>query len=390
MVYLDHAATTPIDERVLDAMLPWLKEGYGHPFSLYVIGREARHAIERARERVAAFIGARATEIVFTGSGTESCNLAIKGAAEHLRRKGHHIISTAIEHQAALKACEALERRGFEVTRVKPDAEGVIHPDAVREAIRPETILINVMHANNETGVMQPIAEIGAIAREHGIVFHADAAMSVGWMPIEVEKLNVDLLSFSAHKFYGPKGMGALYVRRGCRLQALIDGGGQEKNRRSGTENVAGIVGLAKACECAEEDFRLGQSERLQAMRDALEQGILERVPNVIINGHPTQRLPHCLNVSVMGIEGEAVMLELDRAGICVSTGSACSSGNLEPSHVLLAMGRSIPLARGSLRFTFGRGNTMRDVEKVLDTLPRIVTELRALSPVSNDLGQEG
>ncbi|MCS6859704.1 MAG: cysteine desulfurase [Abditibacteriales bacterium] len=383
MIYLDHAATTPIDARVLDAMLPWLKEGYGHPFSLYVIGREARHAVERARERLAAFIGARATEIVFTSSGTESCNLALKGAAEHLRRKGHHIVSTAIEHQAALKACEALERRGFEVTRVKPDEDGLVHPDAVRAAIRPDTILINVMHANNETGVIQPIAEIGAMAREHGIVFHTDAAMSVGWIPIDVEKLNVDLLSLSAHKFYGPKGIGALYVRRGCRLQALIDGGGQERNRRSGTENVAGIVGLAQACECAEEAFRRGEPERLRTMRDALERGIRERVPNVLINGHPTRRLPHCLNLSVMGIEGEAVMLELDRAGICVSTGSACSSGSLDPSHVLLSMGRSIPLARGSLRFTFGRDNTLGEVEQVLDVLPRIVAQLRALSPVS-------
>jgi cysteine desulfurase len=382
MVYLDHAATTPIDERVLDAMLPWLREGYGHPFSLYRIGLEARRGLEKARERIAAFLGARATEIVFTGSGTESCNLAIKGVAEHLRRKGNHIISTTIEHQAALKACEALERKGFEVTRVQPDEDGVIHPSAVREAIRPDTILINVMHANNETGVIQPIQEIGAIAREHSIVFHTDAAMSVGWLPVDVEKLNVDMLSFSGHKFYAPKGIGGLYVRRGCRLQALIDGGGQEKNRRSGTENVAGIIGLAKACELAMEDFINGEPERLRTLRDALEKSILERVPNVLLNGHATQRLPNCLNVSVSGIEGEAVMLELDAAGICVSTGSACSSGNLDPSHVLLAMGKSIPLARGSLRFTFGRGSTMKDVEIVLDVMPPIVEKLRALSPV--------
>ncbi|MDI6869989.1 MAG: cysteine desulfurase NifS [Bacillota bacterium] len=381
-VYLDHAATTPTAPAVVEAMLPYFTERFGNPSSIYSWGREAKQAIEDARERVARALGALPQEIVFTSGGSEADNLAVKGVALASRSKGNHVITSAIEHHAVYDAAKFLESLGFEVTYVPVDQYAMVDPDDVRRAITPRTVLISIMQANNEVGTIQPIAEIGRVAREHQIPFHVDAVQAVGAIPVNVDELNADLLSLSAHKFYGPKGVGALYVRRGVRLVQLIHGGGQERKRRAGTENVPGIVGLAKALDLAIEGLRQ-YGTRIAALRDRLVKGVMEQIPRTRFNGHPTQRLPNNASFCFEFVEGESLLLNLDLQGVAASSGSACTSGALEPSHVLLAMGLPHEVAHGSLRLTLGRDNTEEDVDYVLEILPEIVAKLRAMSPLA-------
>ncbi|MFA4043693.1 MAG: hypothetical protein HZRFUVUK_000471 [Candidatus Fervidibacterota bacterium] len=380
-VYLDYNATTPLDERVLEAMMPYLREQYGNPSSIYRFAQQARKAVEEAREKVASLLNASEREIIFTGSGTEANNFAIKGVAFANRDKGNHIITSQIEHHAVLNVCKYLEERhGFEVTYVPVDSYGIVDVDAIRKAIKDETILISIMYANNETGVIQPIEEIAQLARERGIYFHTDAIQVAGKMRIDVKELGVDLLSISAHKFYGPKGVGALFIRRGVRIDNFIHGGHQEMGKRAGTENVAGIVGLAEAFSLAHERME-EEWEREKRLRDKLERGIVERIPDVIVSGHPEKRLANTLNIVVKYVEGEAMLLDMDAVGICASSGSACTSGSLEPSHVLTAMGIPHELAHGSLRFSLGKFTTEEDIDYVLEVLPKIVERLREISP---------
>ena len=389
MIYLDHSATTAVDPEVREAMLPYLSEDYGNPNSIYELGRRARRAMEEARERLAAYLGARPREIVFTGGGTEADNLAIKGLAWARRDRGNHIITSAIEHHAVLHACDALEREGFRVTRLPVDEHGLVSPEALRQALRDDTILVSIMHANNEIGTVQDLEELGAICRERGVLLHTDAVQSLGKLPIDVSWLPVDLVALSAHKFHGPKGVGALWVRSGVRLLPLLDGGGQEGGRRSGTENVAGIVGLGKAIELL--DTRgPADLERLGALCRRLSDGVMDRIPHVLRTGHPTRRLPTLASFCIRYIEGEAILLGLDAEDICGSTGSACSSGSLEPSHVLLALGLSHEVAHGSLRLSLGRYNTEEEIEQVLEALPRIVGRLREMSPLWTDARRRG
>ncbi|ABB15341.1 cysteine desulfurase NifS [Carboxydothermus hydrogenoformans] len=383
-IYLDHGATTPLSREVLEEMLPYLTEKFGNPSSIHAFGREARKAIEDAREKVAKAINASDPgEIVFTGGGTEADNLAIKGIARAYKHKGNHIITSAVEHHAVLDACLALQKEGFEVTVLPVDKYGMVSVEDVKKAITDKTILITIMHANNEVGTIQPIAEIGEIAREKGVYFHTDAVQTVGKIPVDVKELKVDLLSLSAHKIYGPKGVGALYVRKGLKLEPLANGGGQERKRRPGTENVAGIVGLGKAIELAVAEMP-EESARLTKLRDKLIKGVLERIPYVRLNGHPTKRLPHNANFSVEFVEGESMLLMLDMKGIAASSGSACTSGSLDPSHVLLAMGIPHEVAHGSLRLTLGKANTEEQIDYVLEVLPGIVERLREMSPLYN------
>ncbi|GAV21715.1 cysteine desulfurase NifS [Carboxydothermus pertinax] len=382
-IYLDHGATTPLSREVLEEMMPYLTEKYGNPSSIHSFGREAKKAIEDAREKVAKAINADPGEIVFTGGGTEADNLAIKGIARGYRHKGNHIITSAVEHHAVLDACLSLQKEGFEVTVLPVDEYGMVSVDDVKNAITDKTILITIMHANNEVGTIQPIAEIGAIAKERGVYFHTDAVQTVGKIPVDVKELKVDLLSLSAHKIYGPKGVGALYVRKGLKLEPLTNGGGQERKRRPGTENVAGIVGLGKAIELAVAEMSV-EAERLIKLRDKLIKGVLEKIPYVKLNGHPTLRLPHNANFSVEFVEGESMLLMLDMKGIAASSGSACTSGSLDPSHVLLAMGIPHEVAHGSLRLTLGKSNTEQQVDYVLEVLPGIVERLREMSPLYN------
>ncbi|HPT83559.1 MAG TPA: cysteine desulfurase NifS [Limnochordia bacterium] len=379
-IYMDHAATTPVRPEVLEAMLPYFNSEFGNPSSVYSWGRAARKALDNARDQVSALLGASPSEIVFTSGGSEGANLAIKGVAWADQNRGKHIITSAIEHHAVLDAVLWLEKQGFEVTILPVDEYGLVSPAQVEAALRPDTILVSIMHANNEVGTIQPISEIGAIVRRHGAKFHTDAVQTAGVLDLNVEALNVDLLSISAHKFYGPKGVGALYVRKGVRLSPLIHGGGQEKRRRAGTENVAGIVGLAKAFALAQEE-REQENARLIKLRDRLISG-LSRIPHTRVNGHLEQRLPNNVNVCFGFIEGESMLLNLDLRGIAASSGSACTSGSLDPSHVLLAMGLSHEIAHGSLRLTLGRENTEEDVEFVLQEIPGIVERLRAMSPL--------
>lgn len=381
-VYLDHAATTPTDPAVVEAMLPYFTERFGNPSSIYRWGQEGREAVENARETVARILGAQPPEIIFTGGGSEADNLAIKGVALASRSKGNHIITSAIEHHAVYDAAKFLESLGFEITYVPVDQYAMVDPDEVRRAITPRTVLISIMHANNEVGTIQPIAEIGKLAREHEIPFHVDAVQSTGAIPVNVDDLQADLLSLSAHKFYGPKGVGALYVRRGVRLVQLIHGGGQERKRRAGTENVPGIVGLAKALELAAGSLQ-ERGRSIAALRDRLVQGIMDRIPRTRYNGHPTQRLPNNSSFCFEFVEGESLLLNLDLQGVAASSGSACTSGALEPSHVLLAMGLPHEIAHGSLRLALGRENTAEDIDYVLDLLPGIVAKLRAMSPLA-------
>ena len=380
-IYLDYAATTPVHPEVVKAMLPYYSDAFGNPSSLYSYGLEARQAIETARNKVAESIGAKNEEIVFTGGGSEADNFAIKGVADANRRKGNHIITSVIEHHAVLVTCKFLEKRGFKVTYLPVDKYGLVDPESVSKAITDKTILISIMHANNEIGTIQPIGEIGKIARKAKIYFHTDAVQTVGHIPVNVNELKVDMLSFSAHKLYGPKGVGVLYIRKGTKVTSLIHGGEQEQGRRAGTENVPGIVGLGKAIELAGLDIA-NETARLITLRNVLIKGILEKIEHSRLNGHPAQRLPNNVNVSVDFIEGESTCLNLDLEGICISTGSACSSSDAEPSHVLLAIGLSHEQARSSLRFTMGRLTTAEDVERVLEVLPRTVARLRAISPL--------
>lgn len=381
MIYLDHAATTPTRSEVVEAMLPYFTQKYGNPSSIYSIGRESKKAIEEARETVAKAIGAQPREIFFTGSGTEADNWAIKGVAYANRQKGKHIITTAIEHHAVLHTCQYLESEGFEVTYLPVDPDGLITAEQVREAIRPDTILISIMFANNEIGTIQPIAEIGKIAKEKGVYFHTDAVQAMGNVNINVEELNVDLLSMSSHKFYGPKGIGALYVRKGVKMTSFMHGGAQERGRRASTENVASIVGLAKALEIASANMEQ-YNRKLISLRDRTIEEIQKKVPFIKLNGHRTKRLPGNVNFSFEFIEGESLLLMLDMKGIAASSGSACTSGSLDPSHVLLAIGLPHEIAHGSLRITFGEDNSDADVDYLMEVLPPIVQRLREMSPL--------
>ena len=380
-IYLDYAATTPTHPEVVKVMLPYFTDVFGNPSSIYSYGQEAKGAIEEARVKVADLIGARGEEIVFTSGGTEADNFALKGVAFANETKGNHIITSSIEHHAVIETCKFLKRRGFRVTYLPVDEYGRIDPDDVREAITNKTILISVMQASNEMGTIEPIAEIGRIAREAGIYFHTDAVQAVGHIPVDVNELEVDLLSMSAHKLYGPKGVGALYIRKGTKLIPFMHGGGQERRRRASTENVPGIVGLGKAVELAQQDMG-EEAERLTYLRDQLIKGLLERIDHTRLNGHPLKRLPNNVNVSVDYVEGESMLLNLDLEGICASTGSACSSASLEPSHVLLALGLSPEQAHGSLRFSLGKWTGGEEIERVLEVLPRVIAKLRAMSPL--------
>jgi cysteine desulfurase len=380
-IYLDNAATTATDARVLEFMSPFFSRVYGNPSSLHAFGQEAKHAIEEARYIVAQFIGAKQDEIVFTSGGTESNNSAIKGVAHARRDKGNHIITSKIEHHAVLETCHFLERQGFEVTYIPVDEFGLIDPADVKKAITAKTILISIMHANNEIGTIEPIAAIGEIAREKGIYFHTDTVQTFGHLPIDVTELNLDLLSASGHKLYGPKGVGILYVRKGIRMLPFMHGGDQEHGRRASTHNVPGIVGFGKAVELAKEEMTK-EIEQLTLLRDELIKGILDKVEYARLNGHPKERLPNNVNVSISYVEGESMLLNLDMEGIACSTGSACTSSSLEPSHVLAAIGLSHELAHGSLRFSLGRLTSEEDIDYVLARLPGIVLKLRAMSPL--------
>lgn len=386
LIYLDHAATTPTDPQVLEAMLPYFSEVFGNASSLYSAGREAYKAASLAREQVANLIGAQPEEIYFTSGATEADNWVIKGIARANRNKGNHIITSSIEHHAVLEPCHSLEKEGFEVTRLSVDSTGLLSPHQVAKAITPKTILISVMHSNNEIGTIQPVAEIGRIAREKGVYFHTDAVQSAGKVPLSVHELNCDLMSLSAHKMYGPKGVGALYLRKGTRIAPFLEGGGQENRRRAGTHNLPGIVGLGKAAELAAE--RLSEeAANCLPLRDRLIDFLLNDLKGVRLNGHPTLRLPNNVNVCIEGAEGESMILCLDMNGICVSSGSACTSGDLEPSHVLLACGVPTELAHGSLRLTLGRSNTAAQIEYVIETIPGIVERLRSMNPLYQTSG---
>ncbi len=380
-IYLDHAATTYTSKEVLEEMLPFFTQEYGNPSSVHRYGRKARKAVDIAREKTANALNARFDEIFFTGGGTEADNWAIKGVALANQNRGKHIITSAIEHHAVLYTCEHLEKKGFEVTYLPVDRFGIVDPQQVKEAIRPDTILVSIMFANNEIGTIQPIKEIGAITKEKGVYLHTDAVQAVGSVDIDVDEMNIDLLSLSAHKFYGPKGIGALFVRKGTKLIPLLHGGAQERNRRAGTENIPGIIGLGKAIELAYAHME-ANNKHLISLRDRLIKGITDAVDNVILNGHPTSRLPGNVNMSFEYIEGESLLLSLDLKGIAASSGSACTSGSLDPSHVLLAIGLSHEIAHGSLRMTLGVSNTDEDVDYVLEVLPPIIQRLREMSPL--------
>jgi cysteine desulfurase len=389
IIYMDHSATTYVRKEVVDAMAPYHAEHFGNPSSIYSIARESKKAIDAARAQVAQALGAEPDEIYFTSGGSESDNWAIKGIAFANRKKGNHIITSAIEHHAVLHTCEYLEKEGFTITCLPVDQYGLVSPDELEKAITDKTILISIMYANNEIGTIEPVAALGAVARRHKIPFHTDAVQVIGNVPVDVRTQNIDLLSLSAHKFYGPKGIGALYIRKGTKIDNLIHGGGQEHRRRAGTENIAGIVGLGKAIDLATADIE-GHNRKIRALRDRLITGILTKIPNCRLNGHPELRLPGNVNISFEFIEGESMLLWLDDEGICASTGSACTSGSLEPSHVLLATGLPVEISHGSLRLTLGNVNTDADVDFVLDVLPKVVSRLRDMSPLYKKSGKEG
>ncbi len=380
-IYMDHAATTPMRDEVVEAMHPYLHDQFANPSSIYRIACESRKVVESARETVAHALGAQADEIYFTSGGTESDNWALKGIAFANQKKGNHIITSAIEHHAVLHSVEYLKKQGFSVTYLPVDATGLVDPQAVLNAITDKTTLISVMTANNEIGTIEPISKIGLIARDNGIPFHTDAVQAVGHIPVSVKKDSIDLLSLSAHKFNGPKGMGALYIRKGTAIDNLLHGGSQEKKHRAGTENLAGIVGLATALDIAVRS-KESESQQILKLRDRLITGLLSEVPYSRLNGHPTMRLPGNVNISFEFVEGESILLLLDGEKICASTGSACTSGSLEPSHVLLATGLAHEIAHGSLRLTLGYGNTEEDVDTAIEAVTRVVKKLRAISPL--------
>jgi|SRR5687768_4946677 len=387
-VYLDHSATTPVDPRVLAAMMPYLTENYGNASSVHLFGQQARAAVDKSRRQIASLIGAKPNEIVFTSGGTEANNLAIRGVCEAAEPHGRHIITSAIEHPSARGPIDQLEKTGWEVTRLPVYDDGIVRVEDVRDAIRPNTALISVMLANNEIGTIQPVAEIGGLVRERQdsqrrLWFHTDAVQAAGRVPIDVDALGCDLLTLSAHKMYAPKGAGALFVRRGVRLLAQNVGGHQERERRAGTEPVANIVGFGVAAELAKQEI-FDRNEHTRRLRDRFESGVSDRIEDIVFNGKREQRLSHVSNISFRFIEGEGLLIHLDLQGIAVSTGSACSSGTLEPSPVIRALGRDEELARGAIRFSFGKDNTEEDVDRVLDVLSRAVDSLRALSPVTH------
>lgn len=385
LIYLDNAATTKPRQETVEAMLPFLGDRYGNPSSIYSIARDAKAALDEARAKVAKAINAHPEEIIFTGSGTEADNLAIKGVAYANAKRGNHIITSQIEHHAVLDSVKRLETRGFKATFVPVDSNGMVDPADVEAAITGDTVLISIMHANNEVGTIQPIEDIARIAKNHGVLFHTDAVQTTGHIPVDIKQLGVDLLSLSGHKFKGPKGVGALWARKGVKLEKFIDGGGQERNKRAGTENVAGAIGLGVALELAEREMEQ-EMARLAELRDYLVKEVIERIPNVRLNGHPIKRLPGNASFCFEFIEGESLLLSLDKVGICGSSGSACTSGSLEPSHVLLAMGLPHEIAHGSLRLSLGHETTVEDINYVLEMLPGIVSKLRAMSPFGADV----
>lgn len=380
-VYLDNAATTALSPKVLEKMMPYLTDIYGNASSPHSFGQTARIGVEHAREQVARAINADPSEIVFTGCGTESDNTVLFGVAERYAKKGDHIITTNVEHHAILHSCAALEKKGIKVTYLPVDKDGLVTPEQVRDAITDKTILVSVMFANNEVGTIMPIPEIAAVCHEKGVLFHTDAVQAAGHIPIDVKAMGIDMLSISGHKFHGPKGVGVLYERKGIRLPSYIIGGEQEKGRRAGTENVAGIVGLGEALELAVTNMS-ETSARMTRMRDRLIEGIEATIPEVKLNGHRTKRLPNNVNFSIKYIEGESILLMLDMAGIAASSGSACTSGSLDPSHVLLALGLTHEVAHGSVRMTLGDDTTDEDIDYVLETLPKVAHRLRAMSPI--------
>ena len=387
-IYMDNAATTRVTEPVMEAMQPYFCEIFGNPMSVHSFGRESRKAVENARRQVAQALGAQPNEIYFTGCGTEADNWAVRGAAYANIKKGKHIITTQIEHHAILNTCEQLEKEGFEVTYLPVDEFGVVRMDVLKESIRPDTTLISVMSANNEIGTIQPIEEIGRLAKANGILFHTDAVQAIGSIAFDVKAMNIDMLSLSGHKFHAPKGVGALYVRNGVKLLRLINGGAQERTQRAGTENLASIVGLGKAIELATADIA-GHNAQLTEVRDRLIDRILTEIPYTRLNGHRTQRLPGNCNISFQFIEGESLLLSLDIKGIAASSGSACTSGSLDPSHVLLAIGLPHEIAHGSLRLSLSEENTLEQADKVVDELKIIVERLRSMSPLYDEFLQQ-
>ncbi|MDI6809667.1 MAG: cysteine desulfurase NifS [Candidatus Eisenbacteria bacterium] len=382
-IYFDHNATTPVHPDVLEAMLPFYKEKFGNPSSIHGFGQEARSAVEAARGNVAAILGCDKGEIIFTSGGTEADNLALVGAARALRKKGEHIAISSIEHHAILNTATALQKEGFRIAAIPVDKSGIVDPEDVKKALEKDTIFVSIIHGNNEVGTIQPIEQIGKILNERQVLFHTDAVQTVGKMRTNVRELGVQLLSLSGHKINGPKGIGALFMKNGVRIEATMRGGHHEKGRRAGTENVPGIVGLGKACEIAMGE---GEAEQktVRELRDRLEKGILERIDGVTLNGHPAKRLAGTTNLSFGTVEGESMILSLDMEGIGVSSGSACTSGSLEPSHVLVAMGVPPERAQSSLRFSLGRGNTKEEVDFLLEVFPKIVERLKAMSPLAN------
>ena len=381
-VYMDHAATTPPIPEVAEAMRPYLAERYGNPSALYAIGRESRAAVEDSRGKLASLIGASADEVYFTSGGSEADNMALTGTMLANETKGRHLVTTVVEHHAVLETTEFLAKHGYEATFLGVDPQGLVDPEDVRRAIAPGTVLVSVMHANNEVGTLEPIREIAGICRDAGVYFHTDAVQTVGNVPVDVVELGVDMLSISGHKLYGPKGVGAIYIRKGTRIDRFIHGGEQERGMRAGTENIGGIAGLGAAAEVVARELG-SKVPRIAALRDRLVEGILASIDDVVVNGHPTVRLPNNAHLRIRFIEGEAICLQLDTVGVCASTGSACSSEALEPSHVLVALGVPAIEAHGSVRFSLGRGTTDEDIDYVLEKLPPIIARLRSMSPLA-------
>lgn len=384
IIYMDHSSSTPTNQRVIEAMAPYFNKYYGNPLSLYALAQESAKAREAAREKVAKLLNAKVGEIIFTSGGTEANNFAIKGVAFANENKGNHIITSKIEHHSVLNTCKWLEKRGFNVSYIGVDKYGIVDLDELENSITDKTILITIMHANNEVGTIEPLSEIARVAKDNNIYLHTDAVQTVGKVKVEVNELGVALLTLSGHKFYGPKGVGALFIKKGTKIDPLLHGGHHEQNKRAGTENVPGIVGLGVACEIAMEEME-GENKRLRDLRDSLEEGLTERIEDIIVNGHPEKRLSGVLNICIKHIEGESMLLHLDNNSIAASSGSACTSGSLEPSHVLTSMGIPPEVAHGSLRFSLGHSNTIHDINKVIEVLPQIVKKLREMSPLTKE-----